>query len=445
MNEWQNLALAVTLIVVAQFTNEGIIALLKVRNATTRFRIRLISLLSCFFIFLFVPFKMVELTILSGEIPAGNASSSQIDNWVARSATMTSTYSGFARASVVLLVAAVVCFVVMLLFSKQIVARVFECEPATDSRLLTVVNNVSSELGVSIKQVMVCKKKCDAFVYGYPPFLAVGKDLLDVVNDSELRIIIRHELYHIKGRDTLLKPVLAALCIIFLYNPMSWFLYNRVFTDRECCADQASITCTQDTRTFLSLLLKFHSLACGAPCSLAVHWIGATNRIDSLLSAEKSRKIPVFLCLFFTFSSLFVGGTQLFGNQYVEINSSTPLDPEAYGPQADFSGYFYDIPVAEWYNKTISETEVSIPLQERDLRKLLSADELSRGEITIRMATLPLGRRPQFFGRNDIVDGNCNLIIELEDGRLFVSIRQSSGPGFTQKEAVLNGGPATPL
>jgi hypothetical protein len=331
----------------------------------------------------------------------------------------------------------------MLLFSKQIIACVLECEPATDSRLLTVVRNVSSELGLSIKQVMVCKKKCDAFVYGYPPFLAVGKDLLDALDDSELRIIIRHELYHVKGRDTLLKPFLAALCIVFLYNPMSWFLYRRVFTDRECCADQASITCSQDTRTFLSLLLKFHSLACGTSCSLAVHWIGATNRIDSLLFAEKARKIPVFLCLFFTLSSLFVGGTQLFENQYVEINSSPPLDSEAYGPQADFSGYFYDIPVAEWYNRKTSENEVSIPLQERDLRKLLSADELAKGEITIRMATLPLGRRPQFFGRNDIVDGNCSLIIEINEGRLFVSIRQNTEPETFQKEAVLNGGPAT--
>jgi hypothetical protein len=224
---------------------------------------------------------------------------------------------------------------------------------------------------------------------------------------------------------------------------MSWFLYRRVFTDRECCADQASITCSQDTRTFLSLLLKFHSLACGTSCSLAVHWIGATNRIDSLLFAEKARKIPVFLCLFFTLSSLFVGGTQLFENQYVEINSSPPLDSEAYGPQADFSGYFYDIPVAEWYNRKTSENEVSIPLQERDLRKLLSADELAKGEITIRMATLPLGRRPQFFGRNDIVDGNCSLIIEINEGRLFVSIRQNTEPETFQKEAVLNGGPAT--
>ncbi|MBU7038208.1 MAG: M48 family metalloprotease [Theionarchaea archaeon] len=445
MNEWQNFALAIVLIVVVQFTNEGIIALLKVRNATTRFRIRLISLVSCFFVFLIVPFKIVELTILSGEIFVGSSESSQIDGWVARSATMTSTYSGFARASVVLLLIAVCCFVVMVLFGKHITGRVFGCEPATDSRLLTIVNQVSSELGLSIKQVMVCRKKCDAFVYGYPPFLAVGRDLLTMLDDSELRIVIRHELYHVKGKDTLLKPFLAALCIVFLYNPMSWFLYRKVFNDRECCADQASITCSQDTRTFLSLLLKFHSLASGMPHTFAVHWTGATNRIDSLLFAEKTRKIPVFLCLFFTVSSLFVGGTQLFENQFVEINSSIPFDSETYGPEADFSDYFYDIPVAEWYNRKRSENEVSIPLQERDLRKLLSADELAKGEITIRMATLPLGRRPQLFGRNDIVDGNCNLIIEIEEGKLFVSIRQNNGPGTSQKEAVLSGGPATAM
>jgi Zn-dependent protease with chaperone function len=206
MNEWQNLALAVLLVAMAEIANEMIIALFRVRNATTRFHIRLISLLSCFFVFLIVPLKMVELTILSDESEVFRSSSSV---WGTRSAMVTFSYSTFALISLALVVAAVVCFVLMFVFSNRIVSRLLGCEPATDHRLLSVVEEVSREVGVTVKQVMISQKKHDAFVYGYPPSLAVGGDLLDILDDEELRIIIRHELYHIKGRDTLLKPVLA--------------------------------------------------------------------------------------------------------------------------------------------------------------------------------------------------------------------------------------------
>lgn len=448
MNEWQNLALAVLLVVMAEIANEVMIALFRVKNATTRFRIRLISLLSCFFVFFIVPLKMVELTILGENMTAGDLS--LIDpsyRWSARSAMVTSGYSGFGRVSVILLIVAVVCFVFIFLFSKYIVSRVLWCEPARDVRLLALVEDVSRELGVTVKQVMICWKKCDAFVYGYPPVLAVGKDLLDIVDEKELRIIIRHELHHVKGKDTLLKPMLTALCIIFTYNPFIWLLYKKLFADRECSCDQASITSSQDTRTFLSLLLKFHSLAYGNPHSLAVHWIGATHRVDSLFSYEKTRKIPVIVCFLVTFSSLFVGGTQLFEEQYVEIGSSViSFDAVVYDYRVtDLVEYFSDLPLAELYQEKALKKEVEISLHENELSELLNAATLSGNGVTIKMATRPIGRKkPQTFEKDNIVDANCTLIIDIDvEGRLYVSIKTLKEQ--VQEDAVLNGGVEIPL
>ena len=435
MNEWQNLVLAVLLVVMVEIANEIMITLFRVKNATTRFRIRLISLLSCFFVFFIVPLRMLELTILGGNTPTGDLS--LIDSsyrWSARSAMVTWEYSWFGRVSVILLVAAVVCCIFMFLFSKYIVSRVLWCEPAHDIRLLTAVEDVSRELGVTVKQVMVCWKKCDAFVYGYPPVLAVGKDLLDLVDDKELRIIIKHELHHIRAKDTLLKPVLTALCIIFMYNPMIWVLYKKLFTDRECSCDQASIASSQDTRTFLSLLLKFHNLAQGAPYSLAVRWMGATHRIDSLFSYEKTRKIPVIVCFFVTVSSLFVGGTQLFEEEYVEIGNFS-LSALSYTNQKE-AAYFSDGPAAELYLEMASiKKEVEIPLRENEFSELLNAATLSGNGVTIKIATRPIGRKkPQTFKMVD----NCTLIINIDaDGKFYVSIRD--------RDAILTGGRETPL
>lgn len=429
MNEWQNLTLAILLVVTAEIANEIIIVLFRVKNAATRFRIRLISLFSCFFVFLVLPLKMIELIIPSGDslITSGNNEPYFLDGpviWVSR-------LSQFASISIVLLVVAAFCFVIMLLASGRIVSVALCCEPASDSYLLNLVEEVSREMGVRVKRVVICQKKFDAFVYGYPPSLAVGRDLLDVLDEKELRIVIRHELYHVKGRDTLLKPLFTALCIVFLYNPMVWFLYMKLFNDRECCADRRALASSQDTRTFLSLLLKFHDLRSENLHSLAVHWMGATNRIDSLFSTERTRKIPVLVCLLFTFTSLFVGGTQLFEDHYLEIgSSSSPIYSEAaFEANSNFSGYFPDIPLIEWYERKSEPQKVRIPLQEADLVELLKASEFSEGgvTITIRVAALPIGRRRQLFGGDDIdFDANSHLVIEPDgEGKLFVSVEKT--------------------
>lgn len=439
MNEWQNLALAVLLVVVAEIANEITIAVFRVRNATTRFRIRLISLLSCFFVFLVLPLKIFELIIPSGK----SLITEEYSSLYIGPAMLTSRLSRFAWISIILVIIAVLCFTIMLLFSKVVVSRLLKCEPATDPHLLALVEEVSCELGVNVKEIMICKTKCDAFVFGYPPSLAVGEGLLEMLNEEELRIVIRHELYHVKGKDTLMKPLVTAMCILFLYNPMMWFLSSKLAADRECCADQAAVTSSQDTKIFLSLLLKFHDLT-KTSHSLAVHWLGSssvrwletvsahwlgsTSHIDSVFSTEKTRKIPVLVCLFFTLSSLFVGGAQLVEEHCVEIERNYSFNSALYSSQdADFSAYFVDTLLVEWYqnqNQEMKEPRVGIPLQESELLELLKASQYKDGGITIRLAALPLWRRRQLFGAADVdFNADCHLIIDTDaEGHLYASV-----------------------
>lgn len=437
MSEWHNFAAAVLLVVMAEITNEVVIAFFRVRNAITRFRIRLISLFSCFFVFFVLPLKMIELFI-----PSGGHFLTDNNSYVMKGPiTVASRFSQFAWISIVLLITAACCFVAMLLFSKVIVLRGLGCEPASDHYLLNLVEEVSRELGVRVKKVMICSEKSDAFVYGYPPTLAVGSDLLTVLDKKELRVVIRHELFHVKKGDTLLKPFFTALCIIFLYNPMVWFLYQRLFNDRECCADRGAITSASDIGVFLSALLKVHDLG-AKRYALAVHWMGATNRIDSVFSDEKVRKIPVVICLVLTLSSLFVGADQLFGEGYLEIESngivtnnvSFDSTVTSHSQTANLSTYFLDLPLVEWYqSKNSSAQEVRIPISESELVEMLRNSMSSGEEITIRVVALPLGGMQLF---RDDVDSNaqCNFIINTDsEGKLFVIVEKIQ-PGYTYPE-----------
>ncbi len=432
MSEWQNLALAVLVVVAAELGNEVTIYLFRVRNATTRFRIRLISFFSCFFVFLIVPLKMVELIVSKEAIVTG--SSSYL--WIARDAVVTSHLSGFAWFSLILVILAAFCFLVTLFFSNRIVPLLLRCQPASDRRLLSAVKKVSKELNVKVDKVVICVEKCDAFVFGHPPTLAVGRDLLDIVDDKELRIIIKHELCHIKGKDTVLKPFFTSLCIIFLYNPMIWFLFKRLFNDRESCADQAAITSTQDTKVFVSLILKVHDLTCGKKIYAPyIYWMGATYRIDSLLCSEKTRKIPVMVCLLFTLSSLYVGGTQLFQERYIDIEASDFPVGMAASQVAGISTHFSDSPVEYWYSKIVSEREEGVPLRESEFIELLKASTLPNGQITIRLATLPLGSKGQFFWEDSGPVVNRQLILNKNgEGKVLVLVKGVPEWEYAKKE-----------
>ncbi|MBU7032017.1 MAG: M48 family metalloprotease [Theionarchaea archaeon] len=427
MNEWQNLTMAVLLVIGAEIANEMIIALFKIRNATTRFRIRLISLLSCFFVFLVLPLRMIEIIIPSREnlITGGNNSPYILEGPV----MLASRFSRFAWITFVLVMVGIMCFIIMLMFSRTLVPRFLECFPSSDFHLLTMVDEESRLLGVNVHRVMISKKKCDAFVFGFPPSLAIGKDLLDLLDPEELRIVIRHELYHIKGKDTLLKPFFTALCILFVYNPMVWFLHEKIFSDRECCADQGTLVSSQDTRTFLSLLLKFHAIKSERGNSLTIRWLGATRQIDNIFCSEKNRILPVFLCILLTFSSLFVGGTQLFAEHYIEIGP-TEFDPSSHYviSESHTPDYFLDTPLIQWYEEKVEQPKgVGILLQESDLLELLKASEFSENGVTLRLATLPMGRQKQFFREAEDAEfqTSCQLIISSDsDGNLFVKVRK---------------------
>lgn len=426
MNEWQNLIMAVLLVIGVEIVNEIIIALFKVRNAMTRFRIRLISLFSCFFVFLVLPLRMIEVIIPSKEnlITGGTNSPFILEGPV----MLASRFSRFAWISFILIMVGFGCFVLMFIFSELLIPRVLECVPTRDSSLLNMVKEESELLGVKVSNVMISKKKCDAFVFGYPPSLAIGNDLLDLLDTQELRIMIRHELYHIKGKDTLLKPLFTALCVFFVYNPMVWFLYEKIFSDREGCADQGTLVSSQDTRAFLSLLLKFHALKREGVHSLTVHWLGATRQIDNIFCGEKNRILPVFICMFLTLSSLFVGGTQLFADHYVEIGpTELHATPDYILPNTATPDYFLDTPLIKWYEEKNEQSDgVGILLQESELLELLKASEFSEHGVTLRLATLPMARQKQFFTEDHDIEfwSRCQLIIRSDGGILMVTVRK---------------------
>ncbi|MBL4937052.1 phosphodiester glycosidase family protein [Clostridium sp. YIM B02515] len=69
------------------------------------------------------------------------------------------------------------------------------------------------------------------------PVLLLPKDILDNINDNELKHIFLHELSHYKRKDNAIKYVILFLKMIYWFNPVIWYGFYKMQEDCELCCD----------------------------------------------------------------------------------------------------------------------------------------------------------------------------------------------------------------
>lgn len=108
----------------------------------------------------------------------------------------------------------------------------------------------------------------------FSPFIVMKKD-----TEAEAAYILRHELMHIRRKDSLFKALLYLAVCIHWFNPFVYLLKWQM--ERECemsCDDRALEDCSQEEREEYALMLVKHSLMERAEVPLAA------------LNLEKSKK-----------------------------------------------------------------------------------------------------------------------------------------------------------
>ena len=72
---------------------------------------------------------------------------------------------------------------------------------------------------------------------------------MDQLEGSKQLLVLRHELFHIKHRDLLLKFFGMAVMALHWYNPLAYFLYYEICVTRELVCDKNVIEgFTDETR-----------------------------------------------------------------------------------------------------------------------------------------------------------------------------------------------------
>ena len=127
------------------------------------------------------------------------------------------------------------------------------------------------------------------------PVVLIPTAAFDTLTDDELKLVLLHELNHIRRMDHLINLLQGtAECLLF-FHPVTWWLSNQIRNERELCCDDLTIQTMNQPRIFARALFKLETLRLEhdkSPLNTAVHATGGSlmSRITRMLESHDQNR-----------------------------------------------------------------------------------------------------------------------------------------------------------
>lgn len=133
---------------------------------------------------------------------------------------------------------------------------------APDARWTRLFESVKAELGAAPAVRMLRSGLAETpMVVGWlSPIVLVPTAALTSLTPDQLRVILIHELSHIRRYDHLANMVQGVIEIILFFHPVTWWLSGQIRVEREHCCDDTSVCTSGSPRTLAEALLHLESL-----------------------------------------------------------------------------------------------------------------------------------------------------------------------------------------
>ncbi|HET9215515.1 MAG TPA: M56 family metallopeptidase, partial [Terriglobia bacterium] len=161
--------------------------------------------------------------------------------------------------------------------------------------------------------------------------------------ESRRRLVLAHELAHVKRKDGIVQILLQAVCSFYWFNPIVWYAARRLRIERECACDNQVLKLGADADDYADHLLQVaRTLNPGSGLSLATvamaHRSQLETRLLSILDNRTrrqtvSRALSVLVLSGVTVLTLFVATVQITARPGVLF---LDLDPMVPGVPADY-------------------------------------------------------------------------------------------------------------
>jgi HEAT repeat protein/beta-lactamase regulating signal transducer with metallopeptidase domain len=168
----------------------------------------------------------------------------------------------------------------------------------TDAAWLPMAREMARDMGVSARLRFLRSGRASMPVATgiFRPAVIVPTDA-DTWSESRLRIVLLHELAHVKRRDCLTHMLGQAACAFHWFNPLAWLAVKRARTERERACDDLVLACGTRGSDYADQLLemarvlrgdRFPALLGGASLAMA-HRSQLEGRLIAILDPRVPR------------------------------------------------------------------------------------------------------------------------------------------------------------
>lgn len=114
-----------------------------------------------------------------------------------------------------------------------------DAEPVSDLRWRDASDVASAELGLPESPALLASDQVTVpFTSGvWRPVVVVPASALATWTDERIRVVLLHELAHVRRRDCLVQAMSQVACAAYWFNPLTWVAARRLRAERERACD----------------------------------------------------------------------------------------------------------------------------------------------------------------------------------------------------------------
>ena len=168
----------------------------------------------------------------------------------------------------------------------------------TDAGWLPMAMDLAEEMGISPRLRFLRSGRASMPVATglFRPSVIMPADA-DTWSENRLRVVLLHELAHVKRRDCLTHVLAQAACAFYWFNPLAWLAVKRARAERERACDDLVLACGTRGSEYADLLLemarvlrgdRFPALLGGASLAMA-HRSQLEGRLMAILDPRVPR------------------------------------------------------------------------------------------------------------------------------------------------------------
>lgn len=186
-----------------------------------------------------------------------------------------------------------------------------------EERLLEICHTLQHQLGIT-RAVRYCESavlQAPAVIGWFRPIVFLPACALTGLSEEQLRLVIAHELAHIRRYDALVNLFQVSAETLLFYHPAVWWLNRRIRTEREHCCDETAVALCGNAVEYARALTLMEEWRNAPVFAMAANRGPLSERIRHLLGLgagrESGRKIGLGGSVLFLVTALSAGNALL--------------------------------------------------------------------------------------------------------------------------------------